>query len=65
MKVAEVINNNMRAQDHVRERLQSDTLPSQGVAGGGVVVTVALLADWAPHVPPDGQGELEGGIKLF
>ena len=63
--MAEVINNNMRAQDHVRERLQSDAFSSQGVAGGGVVVAVALLADGAPHVPPDGQGELEGGIDWF
>ena len=63
--MAEVVNYNMGAEDDLRQRLQGDALPGQGVAGGGVVVAVALLADWAPHVPPDGQGELEGGINCF
>ena len=63
VEVAEVVNNYVGAEDDLRQRLQGDALPSQGVAGGGVVVAVALLADRAPHVPPGGQGELEGGIN--
>ena len=65
VEVAEVVNNNMGAEDDLRQRLQGDALPSQWVAGGGVVVAVALLTDWAPHVPPGGQGELERGINCF
>ena len=54
MNLTEFSNNNIGGEDDLRQRLQLDTLPSQGVAVVGVTMAVARITPAQP-VPPGGE----------